>query len=218
MAQAVHKANFYERCVKRALDFIIALAFIVLFWWMYAILAILVKIKLGTPVLFTQERPGKGENIFKMYKFRTMTDECDANGELLPDEVRLTKFGSALRSTSLDELPEVFNILKGDMSLIGPRPLLVQYLPLYNEEQRHRHDVRPGMTGWAQVNGRNALSWEQKFAYDVEYARNCTFTMDLKVFLTTFKVIFSRSGISSGTSVTMEAFTGAPSDGKVETR
>lgn len=218
MAQAVHKANFYERCVKRALDFIIALAFIVLFWWMYAILAILVKIKLGTPVLFTQERPGKGENIFKMYKFRTMTDECDANGELLPDEVRLTKFGSALRSTSLDELPEVFNILKGDMSLIGPRPLLVQYLPLYNEEQRHRHDVRPGMTGWAQVNGRNALSWEQKFAYDVEYARNCTFTMDLKVFLTTFKVIFSRSGISSGTSVTMEAFTDTPSDGKVETR
>lgn len=218
MAQAVHKANFYERCVKRALDFIIALAFIVLFWWMYAILAILVKIKLGTPVLFTQERPGKGENIFKMYKFRTMTDECDANGELLPDEVRLTKFGSALRSTSLDELPEVFNILKGDMSLIGPRPLLVQYLPLYNEEQRHRHDVRPGMTGWAQVNGRNALSWEQKFAYDVEYARNCTFTMDLKVFLTTCKVIFSRSGISSGTSVTMEAFTGTPSDGKVETR
>ena len=218
MAQAVHKANFYERCVKRALDFIIALTFIVLFWWMYAILAILVRIKLGTPVLFTQERPGKGENIFKMYKFRTMTDECDANGELLPDEVRLTKFGSALRSTSLDELPEVFNILKGDMSLIGPRPLLVQYLPLYNEEQRHRHDVRPGMTGWAQVNGRNALSWEQKFAYDVEYARNCTFTMDLKVFLTTFKVIFSRSGISSGTSVTMEAFTGTPSDGKVETR
>ena len=218
MAQAVHKANFYERCVKRALDFIIALAFIVLFWWMYAILAILVRIKLGTPVLFTQERPGKGENIFKMYKFRTMTDECDANGELLPNEVRLTKFGSALRSTSLDELPEVFNILKGDMSLIGPRPLLVQYLPLYNEEQRHRHDVRPGMTGWAQVNGRNALSWEQKFAYDVEYARNCTFTMDLKVFLTTFKVIFSRSGISSGTSVTMEAFTGTPSDGKVETR
>lgn len=218
MAQAVHKANFYERCVKRALDFIIALAFIVLFWWMYAILAILVKIKLGTPVLFTQERPGKGENIFKMYKFRTMTDECDANGELLPDEARLTKFGSALRSTSLDELPEVFNILKGDMSLIGPRPLLAQYLPLYNEEQRHRHDVRPGMTGWAQVNGRNALSWEQKFAYDVEYARNCTLTMDLKVFLTTFKVIFSRSGISSGTSVTMEAFTGTPSDGKVETR
>lgn len=218
MAQAVHKANFYERCVKRAFDFIIALAFILLFWWLYAILALLVRIKLGTPVLFTQERPGKGENIFKMYKFRTMTDECDESGELLPDEVRLTKFGQSLRSTSLDELPEVFNILKGDMSLIGPRPLLVKYLPLYNEEQRHRHDVRPGMTGWAQVNGRNAISWEQKFAYDVEYARNCTFTMDLKVFLTTFKVLFSRSGISSGTSATMEAFTGTPSDGKVETR
>lgn len=218
MTLAVHKANFYEHCVKRALDFIIAFAFIVLFWWLYAILAILVRIKLGAPVLFTQERPGKGERIFKMYKFRTMTDECDESGELLPDEVRLTKFGQSLRSTSLDELPEVFNILKGDMSLIGPRPLLVKYLPLYNEEQRHRHDVRPGMTGWAQVNGRNAICWEQKFAYDVEYARNCTFTMDLKVFLTTFKVLFSRSGISSGTSATMEVFTGTPSDGKVETR
>ena len=218
MAQAVQNASFYERCVKRLLDFIIALAFIVLFWWMYAILAILVRVKLGTPVLFTQERPGKGERIFKMYKFRTMTDECDESGELLPDEVRLTKFGRSLRSTSLDELPEVFNILKGDMSLIGPRPLLVKYLPLYNEEQRHRHDVRPGMTGWAQVNGRNAICWEQKFAYDVEYARNCTFIMDLKVFLTTFKVLFSRSGISSGTSATMEAFTGTPSDGKVKTR
>ena len=218
MAQAVQNASFYERCVKRLLDFIIALAFIVLFWWMYAILAILVRVKLGTPVLFTQERPGKGERIFKMYKFRTMTNECDESGELLPDEVRLTKFGRSLRSTSLDELPEVFNILKGDMSLIGPRPLLVKYLPLYNEEQRHRHDVRPGMTGWAQVNGRNAICWEQKFAYDVEYARNCTFTMDPKVFLTTFKVLFSRSGISSGTSATMEAFTGTPSDGKVKTR
>lgn len=208
MAQAVYKASFYERCVKRALDFIIALAFIVLFWWLYAILAILVRIKLGTPVLFTQERPGKGENIFKMYKFRTMTDECDESGELLPDEVRLTKFGRSLRSTSLDELPEVFNILKGDMSLIGPRPLLVKYLPLYNEEQRHRHDVRPGMTGWAQVNGRNALSWEQKFAYDVEYARNCTFAMDLKVFFATFKVLLSRKGVNETGSVTMTPFSG----------
>ena len=213
MAQIAHN-GIYERYVKHALDFVIALAFIALFWWLYVILAILVRMKLGSPVLFTQERPGKGERIFKMYKFRSMTDERDGKGELLPDEIRLTKFGKALRSTSLDELPEVFNILKGDMSLIGPRPLLVKYLPLYNEEQHHRHDVRPGMTGWAQVNGRNAISWEQKFAYDVEYARNCTFAMDLKVFFTTFKVLFSRSGISSDTSVTMEAFTGASAGGK----
>lgn len=208
MAQAAHKANVYECYVKRALDFVIALAFIALFCWLYAVLAILVRVKLGSPVLFTQERPGKGEKIFKMYKFRSMTDERGDDGELLPDEVRLTRFGKALRATSLDELPEVFNILKGDMSLIGPRPLLVNYLPLYDEEQRHRHDVRPGMTGWAQVNGRNAISWEQKFAYDVEYARDCTFAMDVKVFFTTFKVLFSRSGISSDTSATMEAFTG----------
>ena len=214
MVQATPKAGIYERYVKRALDFAIALVFIALFWWLYAILAILVRAKLGSPVLFIQERPGKGEKIFKMYKFRSMTDERDAEGNLLPDDVRLTKFGKALRSTSLDELPEVFNILKGDMSLIGPRPLLVKYLPLYNEEQRHRHDVRPGMTGWAQVNGRNAISWEQKFSYDVEYARNCTFAMDVKVFFATFKVLFGRSGISSDTSATMEAFTGTPSDGK----
>lgn len=214
MAQGARKSSIYERYVKRAIDFVIALVFIALFWWLYLILAVLVRVKLGSPVLFTQERPGKDEKIFKMYKFRSMTDERGEDGELLPDEMRLTKFGKALRSTSLDELPEVFNILKGDMSLIGPRPLLVKYLPLYNEEQRHRHDVRPGMTGWAQVNGRNAISWEQKFAYDVEYACNCTFAMDLRVFFTTFKVLFGRSGISSDTSATMEAFTGAPSDGK----
>lgn len=206
----------YERYVKRAFDFAIALVVLVLFWWVYAIIAILVRVKLGSPVIFAQERPGKDEKIFKLYKFRTMTDECDENGELLPDEVRLTKFGKALRSTSLDELPELFNMLKGDMSLIGPRPLLVQYLPLYNEEQRHRHDIRPGLTGWAQVNGRNAISWEEKFEYDVEYARNCTFSMDVRVFLTTFKVLFSRSGISSDTSATMEVFTGAPSTADTE--
>lgn len=198
----------YERCIKRIFDFAIALAVLILFWWVYVFLAILVRVKLGSPVLFAQDRPGKDGKIFKLYKFRTMTDERDDNGELLPDEVRLTKFGRALRSTSLDELPELFNMLKGDMSLIGPRPLLVQYLPLYNEEQKHRHDVRPGMTGWAQVNGRNAISWEEKFAYDVEYARNCTFPMDLRVFLTTFKVLFSRSGISSESSATMEPFGG----------
>lgn len=198
----------YERYVKRLFDFCIAFTVLVLFWWVYAILAVLVKAKLGSPVLFTQDRPGKNERIFKLYKFRTMTDECDCNGNLLPDEMRLTKFGRMLRSTSLDELPELFNMLRGDMSLIGPRPLLVKYLPLYNEEQHHRHDVRPGLTGWAQVNGRNGLSWEERFKYDVEYARNCSFSMDLKVFFATFRVILSREGISSATSETMEAFTG----------
>lgn len=206
----------YERYAKRAIDFAIALVVLVLFWWVYAIIAILVRVKLGSPVIFAQERPGKDEKIFKLYKFRTMTDERDEDGELLPDEVRLTKFGKALRSTSLDELPELFNMLKGDMSLIGPRPLLVQYLPLYNEEQRHRHDVRPGLTGWAQVNGRNAISWEEKFEYDVEYARNCTFSMDARVFFTTFRVLFTRRGISSDTSATMEAFTGTPSTAETE--
>ncbi|WP_165045983.1 sugar transferase [Adlercreutzia sp. ZJ138] len=202
----------YERYVKRALDFAIALAFLALFWWLYIILAVLVRVKLGSPVFFTQERPGKNEKIFKLYKFRTMTDERDEHGDLLPDEVRLTRFGKALRSTSLDELPELFNILKGDMSLIGPRPLLTAYLPLYSEEQRHRHDVRPGMTGLAQVNGRNALSWEDKFKFDVEYARNCTFAMDVKVFIATFKILLCRTGISSETSATMEEFAGMSSD------
>lgn len=157
----------YERYIKRILDFLIALVFLVVFCWLYAILAVLVRVKLGSPVIFKQERPGKNAKIFRLYKFRTMTDERDAEGNLLPDDVRLTKFGRMLRSTSLDELPEVFNMLKGDMSLIGPRPLLVSYLPLYSEEQAHRHDVRPGLTGLAQVNGRNSCSWEEKFAYDV---------------------------------------------------
>ena len=157
----------YERYLKRVIDFIIALAVLVLFWWIYAVIVVLVRVKLGSPVIFAQERPGKDEKVFKLYKFRTMTDERDEDGELLPDEVRLTKFGKTLRSTNLDEFPELFNMLKGDMSLIGPRPLLDQYLPLYSEEQRHRHDVRPGMTGWAQVYGRNAISWEEKFSYDV---------------------------------------------------
>ncbi|MGN0262420.1 MAG: sugar transferase [Eggerthellaceae bacterium] len=200
----------YAKYIKRILDFSISLCFIAFFWWLYAILALLVRVKLGSPVLFTQVRPGKDGKIFKLYKFRTMTDERDEDGNLLPDEVRLANFGRTLRSTSLDELPELFNILKGDMSLIGPRPLLVKYLPLYNEEQKHRHDVRPGMTGWAQVNGRNAISWEEKFAYDVEYVGNCSFAMDLKVFFATFKILFERTGISSGTSETMEAFTGTP--------
>lgn len=198
----------YKNCIKRLLDILISLIIIVCFCWLYIILAILVRTKLGSPVLFKQPRPGKDEKIFNMYKFRTMTDEKDENGNLLPDEVRLTAFGKKLRSTSLDELPEFFNILKGDMSFIGPRPLLVKYLPLYNEEQHHRHDVRPGLTGWAQVNGRNLLSWEDKFEKDVYYVNNLSFLLDLKIVFKTIAVVFDRSGINSETDATMEAFTG----------
>lgn len=164
--------------------------------------------KLGSPVIFTQERPGKDEKIFKMYKFRSMTSATDEEGNLLPDEVRLTSFGKKLRSTSLDELPELFNILKGDMSIVGPRPLLVKYLPLYNDFQKHRHDVRPGLTGWAQVNGRNAISWEDKFRLDVEYTEKCSFFMDLKIFFKTISSVLKKEGISSETSATMEEFKG----------
>lgn len=198
----------YERFFKRPLDICCGLAAVVVFGWLYLILAILVKIKLGSPVLFTQERPGKSEKIFKLYKFRTMTDERDDNGELLPDEYRLTKFGIWLREHSLDELPEAFNIIKGDMSVIGPRPLLTRYLPLYNEHQHHRHDVRPGLSGLAQVNGRNTVSWEDKFDYDVEYANNITLAQDVKILLKTIKKTIKKEGISSDTSATMEEFTG----------
>ena len=176
------------------------------------VLAILVRVKLGSPVLFRQKRPGYHGEIFGLMKFRTMTDERDENGELLPDEVRLTPFGKKLRSTSLDELPEFFNILKGEMSFVGPRPLLVQYLPLYNEEQAHRHDVLPGLTGWAQVNGRNAISWEKKFEYDVYYTRNISFLLDLKIVFMTVGRVIKRDGISSKTHATMEFFTGTPAD------
>ena len=201
--------GIYEKCIKRLLDIICAFAALIVFCWLYAIVAVLVRIKLGSPVLFKQERPGKNEKIFHLYKFRTMTNEKDENGNLLPDEVRLTKFGKFLRKTSLDELPEAFNILKGDMSVVGPRPLLVRYLPLYNEHQRHRHDVRPGLSGWAQVNGRNTVSWEDKFNYDVEYANHVTFTMDVKiVWLSFIQAFFKHEGISSETSATMEEFTG----------
>ena len=202
------KKTFYSVFVKRLFDIILSLLVIVPFCWLYLILAILVRVKLGSPVLFRQPRPGKDEKIFNMYKFRTMTDEKDENGNLMPDEVRLTPFGKKLRSTSLDELPEFFNILKGDMSFIGPRPLLVKYLPLYNEEQHHRHDVRPGLTGWAQVNGRNLLSWEDKFEKDVYYVNNLSFLLDLKIVFKTIAVVFDRSGINSETDATMEAFTG----------
>ncbi len=199
----------YERFFKRPIDILCALAAIIVFSWLYIIVAVLVRVKLGSPVLFCQERPGKDEKIFKLYKFRTMTDAKDENGNLLPDDVRLTKFGKFLRSTSLDELPEAFNILKGDMSVIGPRPLLVKYLPLYNEEQRKRHDVRPGLSGLAQVNGRNTVSWEEKFAFDVEYAKKITFLGDVKIIFDTVKVALRREGISSETSVTMEEFKGS---------
>lgn len=203
------KYGIYAKYIKRPLDILCALAAIIVFCWLYIIVAVLVRIKLGSPVLFKQERPGKDEKIFKLYKFRTMTDEKDENGELLPDAVRLTKFGKFLRKTSLDELPEAFNILKGDMSVVGPRPLLVKYLPLYNEHQHHRHDVRPGLSGYAQVNGRNTVSWEDKFAMDVKYAENITFLIDAKiVFDSVYTAFFKQEGISSDTSDTMEEFMG----------
>ena len=199
----------YERFFKRPLDFLCALLAIVVFCWLFAIVAILVRVKLGGPVLFKQARPGKDEKIFKLYKFRTMTDARDENGNLLPDDVRLTKFGRLLRSTSLDELPEAFNILKGDMSIVGPRPLLVKYLPLYNAEQRRRHEVRPGLSGYAQVNGRNTVSWEERFRMDVKYVDHVSFMGDVKIiFGTVFKAFVKREGISSETAATMEEFRG----------
>lgn len=198
----------YRLFFKRFFDFILSLIALILLSPVILIVAILVRIKLGSPIIFCQERPGKNEKIFKMYKFRSMTDERDEQGNLLPDEIRLTSFGKKLRSTSLDELPELFNILKGDMSIVGPRPLLVKYLPRYNEEQRHRHDVRPGLTGWAQVNGRNAISWEDKFKLDVEYTRKSSFFMDLKIIFMTIKSVLNHAGISSDTSATMEEFLG----------
>lgn len=201
--------GIYEKYIKRVLDVVCALAALIVFCWLYLIVAVLVRIKLGSPVLFKQERPGKDEKIFNLYKFRTMTDKRDENGELLPDEVRLTKFGKFLRKTSLDELPEALNILKGDMSVVGPRPLLVRYLPLYNEHQKHRHDVRPGLSGWAQVNGRNTVSWKDKFDYDVYYANHVTFRLDVKIVWKSFVQAFiKREGITSETSATMEEFKG----------
>ena len=199
----------YERYFKRIFDIICALAAIIVFSWLYIIVATLVRVKLGSPVIFKQKRPGKDEKIFELYKFRTMTDERDEDGNLLPDDVRLTRFGRLLRKTSLDELPEAFNILKGDMSVVGPRPLLVEYLPLYNEDQKRRHNVRPGLSGLAQIKGRNAISWEEKFTYDVEYVENISFTGDIKIILlTVWKDFVKEEGISQQVQATMEYFTG----------
>ena len=202
------KNTIYSKYVKRIIDILLSLIVIVLFFWLYLIVAILVRVKLGSHVIFKQPRPGKDEKVFNLYKFRTMTDARDKDGNLLPDEDRLPEFGKKLRATSLDELPEFFNILKGDMSFVGPRPLLVKYLPLYNEEQRHRHDVRPGLTGWAQVNGRNLLSWEDRFEKDIFYVNHISFLMDLKIVFMTVAVVFRHNDINSATDATMEAFTG----------
>ena len=196
----------YGKIVKRLIDVIVSGLGLIILSPVLLVLCILVRVKLGSPVLFTQERPGKDEKIFKLYKFRSMTDARDEKGELLSDEVRLTHFGKLLRSTSLDELPELFNILKGDMSLIGPRPLLVRYLPYYTEEERHRHDVRPGLTGLAQVNGRNALGWEDRFSYDLQYVNNLSLGMDIKVLGMTVGKVLKRSGTLSGAEQTVADF------------
>lgn len=210
------KSKFYEQYIKRPQDFLCALLALVVLSPVMLIIAIMVRIKLGSPVLFAQERPGKNEKVFRLYKFRTMTDARDSEGDLLPDDVRLTGFGKALRSTSLDELPELINILKGDMSVVGPRPLLVKYLPRYSSHQARRHEVRPGFTGLAQVHGRNAITWEEKFDWDVKYVDNITFLGDWMIIFQTVKTVLKREGISSDSSATMEEFVGSAS-GRAET-
>lgn len=202
------KPSFYESCIKRLMDLVLSGFALILLSPVLLVTAILVRTKLGSPVIFKQERPGRNGEIFSLYKFRSMTDQKDEAGNLLPDSVRLTGFGKKLRSTSLDELPELWNIFRGDMSIVGPRPLLVKYLPLYNEEQRHRHDVRPGLTGWAQINGRNAISWEEKFKLDCWYVEHISLLLDLKIIFMTALKVFRREGISSETAATMEEFTG----------
>lgn len=193
----------YRHFFKRILDIVCSLLALIVFCWLYAIIAILVRVKLGSPVIFCQERPGKNEKIFKLYKFRSMTDERDEKGNLLPDDARLTKFGRLLRSTSLDELPEAWNILKGDMSVIGPRPLLVEYLPYYTEQERHRHDLRPGLSGLAQVNGRNTVTWEEKFAWDLKYVENCSLLLDIKILIKTVIKTVKREDILIGKQFTV---------------
>lgn len=198
----------YKIIFKRLIDILLSFIALIVLSPVYIIVAILVKTKLGSPVIFCQERPGKDSKVFKMYKFRTMTNEKDELGNLLSDEIRLTKFGKFLRSTSLDELPEIWNIFVGDMSIIGPRPLLVRYLPRYNAHQAKRHDVRPGLTGLAQVNGRNSISWESKFDLDVQYVENITFLNDVKIFIDTIKKVVLRDGISQDGEATMSEFLG----------
>jgi lipopolysaccharide/colanic/teichoic acid biosynthesis glycosyltransferase len=195
--------------MKRLFDIILALFLVVIFSPLYVIVSILILFKMGSPIFFRQQRPGLNEKIFGIYKFRTMTNEKDENGELLPDEKRLVGIGKFIRSASLDELPQIFNVLKGEMSFVGPRPLLIEYLPLYNVIQSKRHNVKPGITGWAQVNGRNAISWEQKFDYDVWYVQNQSFFLDMKILWMTFLKVINRSDISSDTAVTMEKFQGS---------
>lgn len=203
------KSNgLYCKLIKRFMDFLIAALSIIIFSPLLIILAILVRVKLGGPVIFKQERPGLNGKVFKLYKFRTMTDAKDEDGNLLDDEYRLTSFGKKLRSTSLDELPELYNILKGDMSIVGPRPLLVKYLPLYSDEQRRRHDVRPGLTGLAQVSGRNAITWTEKFNKDIEYVDKVSFGLDVSIFFKTIYCVLKREGINSDSAATMEDFTG----------
>ncbi len=204
----------YEACIKRPLDFTLSTVALILLSPIMLITALLVRVKLGSPVIFTQPRPGKDEKIFNLKKFRSMTDERDENGELLPDEVRLTGFGKKLRSTSLDELPELLNIIKGDMAIVGNRPLLVEYLPRYNERQKHRHDVRPGLTSLSASRHRNLVSWEEKFEEDVEYVEKITFLGDLKIILDTALIVLKREGISSATSATMEVFEGNKEEDK----
>ena len=209
-----HRKGFYERFIKRPQDFILSLFALIVLSPVFLVLAILVRVKLGSPVIFKQQRPGLKdkrtgkEKIFTLYKFRSMTDACDKNGNPLPDDVRLTQFGKVLRSTSLDELPELVNILKGDMAIVGPRPLLVKYLPFYNEHQARRHEVRPGFTGYAQVHGRNAITWEDKFDKDVYYVDHVSFLMDWKIIFRTVVTVLKKEGISSSSSVTMEPFRG----------
>ena len=205
----MHQAGIYEKFIKRGLDLLISGAALLICWPMLVVLVLLVRCKLGSPAIFCQERPGKNGRIFRLYKLRTMTEQRDENGQLLPDEERLTPFGRTLRSLSLDELPELWNIFRGDMSLVGPRPLLVKYLPLYNDEQARRHEVMPGLTGWAQVNGRNLVTWEEKFAMDVWYVDHISFALDLKILWLTVKAVLYREGISAQSSATMEEFQGS---------
>ena len=203
------KFGIYARFFKRPMDFLLSLIALIILSPLLLVIALLVRIKLGSPVLFKQRRPGKNEKIFTLYKFRTMTDEKDQYGSLLPKENRFTKFGNLIRKLSIDELPEIFNILKGEMSIVGPRPLLIEYLPLYNEKQKKRHSVRPGLTGLAQINGRNAITWQKKFDFDLEYVHNVTFLNDIKIITRTFFKVLKREGVNKSEKVTMEKFNGS---------